>query len=177
MTDHEYHSTPHSISSAILTLNSFLPKGHCTEVFFPCMLFLPLFLQNIPCSQYIYTNIHYTQGIRIPPLRGTEYVFFYRYFMLRLKRTIKMIKLAILSHLHREIQQTKWGFFQIQTFLRTFCSAFFSNDQDRCPLSRISVKIPGYFRTQGVRPPRPRGSASPPPPRPPLHLCNTQSSV
>ena len=31
------------ISVAILTLNSFLPKGHCTEVFFPSMLLIPLF--------------------------------------------------------------------------------------------------------------------------------------
>ena len=40
-------SYTYSISVAILTLNCFLPKGHCTEVFFPSMLLIPLLVVPI----------------------------------------------------------------------------------------------------------------------------------
>jgi len=68
-----------------------------------------------------------TQRMRTPLPWGSEFHYpedllktFLRLFRLRSAWTVKMIKHAILSHLHWEIQQTKWIFFFNPNILKNF---------------------------------------------------------
>ena len=45
------------LAVAILALNSFLPKGHCTEGYFPSMLLIPLLCQHLSLGKLLFTDI------------------------------------------------------------------------------------------------------------------------